>query len=143
METSRKPKLQYRGSPPSKIYGTWKEIVLFEICTSWVVHWLNSTSTNLQIINSTNTNFTTLALKIIQMELVIVDIVLMGDLLYVDMISLHFSLSCNPHWITWGNRILWISHRILQSNGLLVAYSQIPWRSDWNNNLTFWCPTWC
>ena len=55
---------------------------------------------------------------------------------------LHFSLSCNPHWITWGNHILWISHRILQLHGLHLAHSEIPWRSDSNNNFTFLFGIW-
>ena len=45
----------YRRSPLSMIFGTWKKL-LCEICTSWVVHTLNLTSTNLLITNSTSTN---------------------------------------------------------------------------------------
>ena len=47
------------------LYNFWdlEKIVLCEIHTSWVVHRLNSTSTNLLITNSTSANFIPTALK--------------------------------------------------------------------------------
>ena len=41
--------LQVQGFPLSTIFATWTKIVLCEICTGWVEHRLNSSSTNLLI----------------------------------------------------------------------------------------------
>ena len=53
-------------------------VVLCEICTSWVVHRLNSTCTNLLITNSTSTNFIPIALKFVLVKFELVETVLAG-----------------------------------------------------------------
>ena len=47
-----------------------------------MVHRLKSTSTNLLIKNSTNTNFIPIALKFVLVEFILVETILVGDPLY-------------------------------------------------------------
>ena len=65
-------------------YNFWdlQKIVLCKIHTSRVVHRLKSTSTIFLIRNSISTNFSTIVLKIILVEFVLVKTIQVGDPLY-------------------------------------------------------------
>ena len=72
--------LQIQGSPLSMIFGTWKKLYYAKfVLVEYVVHRLNSTSTNLLITNSTSTTFIPIALKFILVEFLLVETVQVGD----------------------------------------------------------------